>query len=129
MPPIEDLLRDELKRVADTVQPGQLRPLRVPAPVRRWHRRLLPVVTAAAVIAVAVAAVLVAGPKPAPRAAAGPADIPRYYLTFTFVRDQQFHGLPVTEAVIRDSATGRITGTVKIMNNEFPAPATVAAAP
>ena len=32
MPPIEDLLRDELKRVADTVQPGQLRPLQVPVP-------------------------------------------------------------------------------------------------
>ncbi len=32
MPPIEDLLRDELKRVADTVQPGQLRPLQMPVP-------------------------------------------------------------------------------------------------
>jgi hypothetical protein len=129
MPPIEDLLRDELKRVADTVEPGQLRPLRVPVPRRRWHRRLLPVAAAAAVIAVAVAAVLVAGPKPGPASAPGPADIPRHYLTFTFVPDQQFHGLPVTEAVIRDSATGRITGTVKIVTNAFPAPVTVAAAP
>jgi hypothetical protein len=129
MPPIEDLLRDELKRVADTVQPGQLRPLQVPAPGRRWHRRLLPVAAAAAVIAVAVAAVLVAGPRPVPPSAPGPADIPRHYLTFTFVPDQQFHGLPVTEAVIRDSATGRITGTVKIVTNAFPASVTVAAAP
>ena len=69
MPPIENLLRDELKRVADTVQPGQLRPLRIPAPGRRWHHRLLPVAAAAAVIAVAVAAVLVARPKPAPPSA------------------------------------------------------------
>jgi hypothetical protein len=129
MPPIEDLLRDELKRVADTVQPGQLRPLQVPAPGRRWHRLLLPVAAAAAVIAVAVAAVLVAGPKPVPPSAPGPADIPRHYLTFTFVPDQQFHGLPVTEAVLRDSATGRITGTVKIVTNDFPASVTVAAAP
>ena len=129
MPPIEDLLRDELKRVADTVQPGQLRPLQVPVPERRWHRRLLPVAAAAAVIAVAVAAVLVAGPKPGPASAPGPAAIPRYYLTFTFVADQQVHGLPVTEAVIRDSATGRITGTVKIVTDYFPAPVTVAAAP
>jgi hypothetical protein len=129
MPPIEDLLRDELKRVADTVQPGQLRPLRVPAPGRRWHRRLLPVAAAAAVMAVAVAAVLVAGPKPVPPSAPGPADIPRHYLTFTFVPDQQFHDLPVTEAVIRDSATGRITGTVKIVTDAFPASVTVAAAP
>jgi hypothetical protein len=129
MPPIEDLLRDELKRVADTVQPGQLRPLQMPVQGRRWHRRLLPVAAAAAVIAVAVAAVLVAGPKPVPPAAPGPAAIPRYYLTFTFVADQQFHDLPVTEAVIRDSASGRITGTVKILSVGFPAPVTVAAAP
>ena len=129
MPPIEDLLRDELKRVADTVQPGQLRPLQVPAPGRRWHRRLLPVAVAAAVIAVAVAAVLVAGPKPGPASAPGPAAIPRYYLTFTYVADQQVQGMSVTEAVIRDSATGRITGTVKIVTHDFPAPVTVAAAP
>jgi hypothetical protein len=129
MPPIEDLLRGELKRVADTVQPGQLRPLQMPVPGRRWHLRLLPVAAAAAVIAIAVAAVLVAVPRPVPPAAPGPADIPRHYLTFTFVRDQQFQGLPVTEAVIRDSATGKITGTVKIMTDFFPASVTVAAAP
>jgi hypothetical protein len=129
MPPIEDLLRDELKRVADAVQPGQLRPLQVPVPRRRWHRRLLPVAVAAAVIAVAVAAVLVAGPKPGPASAPGPAAIPRYYLTFTYVADQQFQGLPVTEAVIRNSVTGRITGMVKIVTHDFPAPVTVAAAP
>jgi hypothetical protein len=129
MPPIEDLLRDELERVADTVQPGQLRPLQLPAPGRRWHRRLLPVAAAAAIIAVAVAAVLVAGPKPGPASAPGPAAIPRYYLTFTDVADQHVQGLSVTEAVIRDSATGRITGTVKIVTDDFPAPVTVAAAP
>jgi hypothetical protein len=129
MPPIEDLLRDELKRVADTVQPGQLRPLQIPVPGRRWHRHLLPVAAAAAIIAVAVAAVLVAVPRPVPPSAPGPADIPRYYLTLTFVPDQQAPGLPVTEAVIRDSATGKITGTVKILTDYFPAPVTVAAAP
>ena len=37
--------------------------------------------------------------------------------------------MSVTEAVIRDSATGRITGTVKIVTDDFPAPVTVAAAP
>ena len=129
MPPIEDLLRDELKRVADTVEPGQLRPLQAPVPGRRWHRRLLPVAAAAAVIAVAVAAVLVAGPKPGPASAPGPAAIARYYLTFTYVTDQQVQGMSVTEAVIGDSATGRITGTVKIVTHDFPAPVTVAAAP
>jgi hypothetical protein len=129
MPPIEDLLRDELKRVADTVQPGELRPLQLPAPGRRWHRLLLPVAAAAAIVAVAVAAVLVAGPRPGPASAPGLAAIPRYYLTFTFAADQHVHGLPVTEAVIRNSATGRITGTVKIVTDDFPAPVTVATAP
>jgi hypothetical protein len=129
MPAIENLLRDELKRVADTVQPGQLRPLRIPAPGHRWHRRLLPVAAAAAVIAVAVAAVLVARPKPAPASAPGTPAVPRYYLTLTEVPDQQVHGLPVTEAVIRSSASGRITGTVKIVTDGFPAHLTVAAAP
>jgi hypothetical protein len=129
MPPIEDLLRGELKRVADTVQPEQLRPLQMPVPGRRWHRRLLPVAAAAAVIAVGVAAVLVAGPKPVPPAAPGSAAIPRYYLTFTFVADKRVHDLPVTEAVIWDSATGKITGTVKIVTDDFPAPVAVAAAP
>lgn len=129
MPPIEDLLRDELERVADTVQPGQLRPLQMPVPGRRRHRRLLPVAAAAAVIAVAVAAVLVAGPKPVPPGAPGPADIPRYYITFILVADQQFQGLPVTEAVIRNSATGRITGTVKILSYAFAASVAVTAAP
>jgi hypothetical protein len=129
MPPIEDLLRGELKRVADTVQPGQLRPLQLPVPGRRWHRRLLPVVAAAAVIAVAVAAVLAAGPRLAPASGPDTAAVPRYYLTFTFVVDRQFHDLPVTEAVIRDTATGKITGTVKIMTDLFPASVTVAAAP
>jgi hypothetical protein len=127
MAAIEELLREELKRVADTVQPGQLRPLRIPVPGRRWHRRLLPVAAAAAVIAVVVAAVLVARPKPAPASAPGTAAIPRYYLTFTDVPYRQ--GLPETEAVIRDSASGRITGTAKILTNDFPAPVTVTAAP
>lgn len=128
MPPIEDLLRDELKRVADTVQPGQLRPLQAPVPGRRWHRRLLPVAAAVAVIAIAVAAVLVAGPKPGPAPAPGQAAIPRYYLTLDYFADQHFQGMEVTEAVIRASATGRITGTVKIVTDDFPAPVTIAAA-
>jgi hypothetical protein len=76
-----------------------------------------------------VAAVLVAGPRPGPASAPGLAAIPRYYLTFTFAADQHVHGLPVTEAVIRDSAAGRITGTVKIVTDDFPAPVTVATAP
>lgn len=129
MPSIENLLRDELMRVTDTVQPGQLRPLRIPAPGLRWRHRLRPVAAAAAIIAVAVSAVLVAGPKLAPAPAPDPAAVPRYYLTFTFAADPQFHNLPVTEAMIRDTATGKITGTVKIMTNSFPASVDATAAP
>lgn len=131
MPSIDNLLRDELKRVTDTVQPGQLRPLWIPAPGHRWRRRLLPLAAAAAVIAVAVSAVLVAGPKltPVPAAAPVTAAVPRHYLTFTFVPDKQFHDLPVTEAVIRDTASGKITGTVKITTKSFPASVAADAAP
>jgi hypothetical protein len=129
MPSIENLLHDELMRVTDTVQPGQLRPLRIPAPGRRWRHRLLPLAAAAAVIAVAVSAVLVAGPGLGPASAPVTAAVPRHYLTFTFVPDKQFHDLPVTEAVIRDTATGKITGTVKIMTKSFPASVAADAAP
>jgi hypothetical protein len=129
MPSIDNLLRDELKRVTDTVRPGQLRPLRIPAPGRRWRQRLLPLAAAAAVIAVAVSAVLVAGPGLGPASAPVTAAVPRHYLTFTFVPDKQFHDLPVTKAVIRDTATGKITGTVKIMTKSFPASVAADAAP
>jgi hypothetical protein len=73
----------------------------------------------------------VAGPKLAPAPASAPvtAAVPRHYLTFTFVPDKQFHDLPVTEAVIRDTATGKITGTVKIMTKSFPASVAADAAP
>ena len=129
MPSIENLLRDELMRVTDTVQPGQLRPLRIPALGLRWRHRLFPVAAAAAIIAVAVSALLVAGPKLAPASTPDTAAVPRHYLTFTFVPDKQFHDLPVTEAVIRDTATGKITGTVKIMTKSFPTSVAADAAP
>src|SRR5260370_9244171 len=81
MPAIEDLLRREFKGVTDTVQPEQLRPLRVPAPRRRWRIRMIPVATAAAVIVIIVVAALLAGRPAAPTPPLPPADIPRYYPT------------------------------------------------
>lgn len=88
MPSTNNLLRDELKRVTETVQPGQLRPLRIPAPGRRWRQRLLPLAAAAAVVAVAVSAVLATGPRLAPAPSGAPVivAVPRYYLTFTLSR-------------------------------------------
>ena len=117
MPAVEDQLCAELTRVAETVQPGQLRPLREPArgPARR---RLLPVIAAvAATVVTVVAAVLASGPSgqrgfAAPRP--GPPAMPRYYVTVA----RTSIGL---EAVVRDSAHGTVTGSV-------PLPGTFAAA-
>ena len=111
MPAVEDQLRAELTRVAETVQPGQLRPLREPAQGPARRRRLLPVIAAAAATVVAiVAAVLASGPSgqrgfAAPRP--GPAAMPRYYVTVA----RTSAGL---EAVVRDSAGGSVTGSVPL---------------
>jgi hypothetical protein len=120
MAAIDELLRDELRRVTDAVQPGQLRPLRIPAPGHRWHGRLIPVTAAAAVIvAITVVALLTgvsAGQKPAATSAQVPVGVPRYYLTFTYVRSGRMPLEP--EAVVRDSATGRITGTAEVPTDD-----------
>jgi hypothetical protein len=109
MPPIEDLLRVELRRVTDAVQPGQLRPLRVPAPGPRWRPRLLAAVACAAVVAIAVVAALLVGTsaRPLPYAAPAPSSMPRFYVTAV----RTASGL---EAVVRDSASGLVTGTTPL---------------
>ena len=111
MPAPEELLREELKRVADAVQPGQLRPLRAPEPGPRWRLRLFPVAAAAAVIAIAVTVASLTGPPARQLPAAAPAPIPAamppYYLTVA----RTATGL---EAVVRDSASGSVTGTVPL---------------
>lgn len=112
MPDLEDLLREELKRTARKVQPEVLRPLRVPAPGRRWRLRLLPLAAAAAVIAVITVVALVAGltpaQKPAPSGSA-PAALPRFYVTIRAGANSH----EVT-AVVRASAGGQVTGTVQV---------------
>jgi hypothetical protein len=111
MPAIEELLHAELKRAADAVQPGQLRPLRVPVrPAHRWRPRLLPATAAIAVIAVvAVASVLATtltgGHRAAPAQAT--AGMPRHYVTVA----RSAAGLT---AVVRDSADGHVTGSVAV---------------
>jgi len=109
MPAIEEVLRDEFKRVADAVQPKQLRPLRPPAPGPRWRPRLLPVTAAAAVVAIATVAGLLAGTpaRPQPYVAPAPAAMPSYYVTAV----RTATGL---EAVVRDSASGFVTGTIPL---------------
>jgi hypothetical protein len=111
MPALEDLLRDALRRVTDTVQPGQLRPLRVPAPGPRWRPRLLLPLTAAAVVVIAVVAGLLvassARPVPHVAPASAPAAMPRYYVTVAEIPA----GL---ETVVRDSAHGSVTGTAPL---------------
>jgi hypothetical protein len=127
MPGIEDLLREELQRVTDAVQREHLRPLRAPAP---RQLRLIPLAAAAAVIAIITVAALMTG-LPSGRHAApsslAPAAIPRFYLTGVFVKGS--HGMPQTETVIRDSASGRVTGQVKVLSDTMPAILNVAAYP
>jgi hypothetical protein len=114
MPAPEELLREELERVAGAVQPGQLRPLRAPEPGPRWRLRLFPVAAAAAVIAIAVTVASLTGPSARQLPAAAPAPIPAamppYYLTVA----RTATGL---EAVVRDSASGSVTGTVPLADS------------
>ena len=110
MPPFEQLLRAELKRVTDQVKPEQLRPLRVPARRHGWRGRLLPAAAAVAVVAIVAVVALLAGMTAGPRPAA-PAPVtgamPRYYVTVT----RSAAGLA---AVVRESADGTVTGTVQV---------------
>ena len=61
MSDLEDLLREELKRTAQEVQPEVLRPLRVPASGHGWRPRLLPLAVAAAVIVIIAVVALITG--------------------------------------------------------------------
>jgi hypothetical protein len=117
MPDIENLLREELKREAQKIQPELLRPLQVPIRRPSWRPRLLPFTAAAAVIAVITAGALVAGltaahqpgaRKPAVSGSA-PAGLPRFYVTTSSGPDGR--GI---QAVVRASASGRVTGTVPV---------------
>jgi hypothetical protein len=117
MPDVENLLREELKREAERVQPELLRPLQVPTRRPSWRPRLLPLAAAAAVIAVITAGALVAGLTPAHKAAADkpavsgsvPASLPRFYVTTSSGPDNR--GI---QAVVRASASGKVTGTVPV---------------
>src|SRR5579864_660868 len=114
---LENLLREELQRETQKVQPGLLRPLQVPTRRPSWRPRLLPFTAAAAVIAVITAAALVAGltaaDKPAVRKPAvsgsAPASLPRFYVTTS-----SSPGGRGIQAVVRASASGQVTGTVRV---------------
>ncbi|HXL87534.1 MAG TPA: hypothetical protein VN969_00895 [Streptosporangiaceae bacterium] len=60
----EQRLREELKRMTDQVQPGQLRPLRAPGPGRRPRRLLVPAGAVLAGGAIVAAAALLASTAP-----------------------------------------------------------------
>ena len=117
MPDLENLLREELQHEAQKVQPELLRPLQVPTRRPSWRPRLLPFTAAAAVIAVITAAVLVAGLTAAHKPAAhkpavsgsAPASLPRFYVTTS-----SSPGGRGIQAVVRASASGRVTGTVPV---------------
>ena len=117
MPDLENLLREELQSEAQKVQPELLRPLQVPTRRPSWRPRLLPFTAAAAVIAVITAGALVAGLTAAHKPAAhkpavsgsAPASLPRFYVTTSSGPDGR--GI---QAVVRASASGKVTGTVPV---------------
>ena len=117
MPDLENLLREELQREAQKVQPELLRPLQVPTRRPSWRPRLLPFTAAAAVIAVITAGALVAGLAAAHKPAAhkpavsgsAPASLPRFYVTTS-----SSPGGRGIQAVVRASASGQVTGTVPV---------------
>lgn len=117
MPDLENLLREELQREAQKVQPELLRPLQAPTRRPSWRPRLLPFMAAAAVIAVITAGALVAGLTAAHKPAAhkpavsgsAPASLPRFYVTTS-----SSPGGRGIQAVVRASASGQVTGTVPV---------------
>jgi hypothetical protein len=122
MPDLENLLREELQHEAQKVQPDMLRPLQVPTRRPSWRPRLLPFTAAAAVIAVITAGALVAGLTAAHKTAAhkpaahkpavsgsAPAGLPRFYVTTS-----SGPGGRGIQAVVRASASGQVTGTVRV---------------
>ena len=121
MPDVENLLREELKRAAERVQPELLRPLQVPTRRPSWRPRLLPLAAAAAaaVIAVITAGALVAGLSAAHQPAAhqaagsGSASLPRFYVTTSSTPDGR--GI---QAVVHTSASGQVVGTVPVPSAE-----------
>ena len=119
MPDIENLLRKELKRAAERVQPELLRPLQVPTRRPSWRPRLLPLAAAAAVIAVITAGALVAGlpaahqPAAHQAAGSGSASLPRFYVTTSSTPDGR--GI---QAVVHTSASGQVVGTVPVPSAE-----------
>ena len=127
MPGIEELLREELQRVTDAVQREHLRPLRAPAARQRWQLRLIPLAVAAAVITIITVVALISG-RPTTPSAVAPAAIPRFYLTGVVANGSP--GTPLqTEVVVRDSASGRVTGRAKVLSDTMPAILNVAAYP
>jgi len=117
MPDLENLLREELQHEAQKVQPELLRPLQVPTRRPTWRPHLLPFTAAAAVIAVITAGALVAGLAAAHKPAAdkpavsgpAPAGLPHFYVTTS-----SGPGGRGIQAVVRASASGKVTGTVPV---------------
>jgi hypothetical protein len=104
----EQRLREELRRAADQVDPGCLRPLREPARRRVRRRWLVPAgaVTGLAAVAgvILLLASLASGARPAPAASGAR---PSYYVSAADAGSKLY-------AYVRDSADGRVTGSVLV---------------
>src|ERR1700750_2324775 len=112
MPDIENVLREELKRAAERVRPELLRPVQVPARRSLGRPRLLLLAAAAAVIAVIAAGALAAGLTSAHQPAvsgSAPASLPPFS-----VPPSSAPGGQGIQAVVRESASRQVTGTVRV---------------
>lgn len=103
----EQRVRDELRLLADQVQAGQLRSLRVPERRvwLRWRWWMPAVAVPAAVLAVLLSTVVVPGGRQVQPTA--PGAMPPYYVTVA----GNTAGL---HAIVHASATGKVTGGVRI---------------
>jgi hypothetical protein len=121
---IEDRLRDELRAVADRVQPDSLRPLRVSAQRRRATtvRWLAPVTAVVAIAGIAVGVSLARQATSPPAPAAGART--QFYVTMNsaYVRAGTRPGTGpdgsnelVEWATVRDAATGAALTTVRLL--------------
>jgi hypothetical protein len=118
---MEQRLREELRRITDQVQSGELRPLRAPERGRVRRRRLLlagaiTAGTAIAATAAVVATLLVstaASPRPVTVPATAPAGLPPFYVVAT----QSASAGPV-QVVVRDTVNGQETGSLTVPNAE-----------
>ena len=108
MTAVEQRLREELRRIADQVDPAEVRPLRAPVRRRAARRWLIPASAATGLAAVIGVIVLLASPSTGAKPAAPVSGaMPRYYVSASDSGAKLY-------AYVRDARDGRVTGQVLV---------------